>query len=100
MYQINSNHLSNSLFETHLCKTTGVTNFVSFSSLVDYMASSQRSSRLLVLRILVIFYSVYCLDAQQVAQKPHIIMIVADDLVRQKFSFKLTEVSALALKAY
>ena len=68
-------------------KNTGMTNFVSFASLVDCMASSPGSSRLLVLRILVIFYSIYCLDAQQpqVAQKPHIIMIVADDLVREVF---------------
>ena len=60
------------------------------------MASSLGCSRLLVLRILVIFYSIYCLDAQQpqVAQKPHIIMIVADDLVRKilfwfNWSFRL-----------
>lgn len=61
-------------------------NLMSFSPLVDYMASFRCSPRLMVLRILVIFYSIYCLDAQQqVAQKPHIIMIVADDLVSDVF---------------
>lgn len=85
MYQINLNHSSYSRFETHFFENTGVTNYGSFFSLIDYMASSQGSCRLLVLRILVTFYSIYCLDAQQpqVAQKPHIVMIVADDLVRK-----------------
>ena len=58
-----------------------------FSSPVDYMAFFRCSSRLVVLRILLLFYSIHCIDAQlpQVAQKPHIIMIVADDLVSTIF---------------
>ena len=51
--------------------------------LVEFMASFSRTSRSLTLGILVIFYLIHCLHAQQPqqAQKPHIIMIVADDLV-------------------
>ena len=51
--------------------------------LVDCMASFTRHPRLMVLRILLLFSSIYLGSAQitQNAQKPHIIMIVADDLV-------------------
>lgn len=57
--------------------------------LVDFMASFSRTSRSLTLGILVIFYLIHCLHAQQPqqAQKPHIIMIVADDLVSILFFF-------------
>ena len=87
MNQIKSNHLLHSFFDRHLFKTTRLTNFVYFSSPVDYMAFFRCSSRLVVLRIVVLFYSIHCIDAQlpQVAQKPHIIMIVADDLVSTIF---------------
>ncbi|KAJ7373705.1 hypothetical protein OS493_011314 [Desmophyllum pertusum] len=57
-------------------------------TLQDYMASFRRIPRLTVLRILVILYSIYCIDAQpQQVQKPHIIMIVADDLGWDDVSF-------------
>lgn len=55
----------------------------------DFMASFSRTSRSLTLGILVIFYLIHCLHAQQPqqAQKPHIIMIVADDLGWDDVSF-------------
>lgn len=62
--------------------------------LVDFMASFSRTSRSLTLGILVIFYLIHCLHAQQPqqAQKPHIIMIVADDLVSIFYFFFLNKV--------
>lgn len=53
--------------------------------LLDYMASSRIVPRFLVLGIFVLFCSICRADAQayQRAQKPHIIMIVADDLVSE-----------------
>lgn len=63
--------------------------------LVDFMASFSRTSRSLTLGILVIFYLIHCLHAQQPqqAQKPHIIMIVADDLVSIFYFFSLNKVT-------
>ena len=57
------------------------------------MASCRRIPRLMVLRIFVLFCSIYWGGAQnsQAAQKPHIVMIVADDLV--------SEVSVIVLQA-
>ncbi|CAH3141929.1 unnamed protein product [Porites evermanni] len=55
----------------------------------DYMASSRVVPRFLVLGIFVLFCSICWADAQayQRAQKPHIIMIVADDLGWDDVSF-------------
>ena len=63
-----------------------------FFFLVEYMASCRCSSSLMVMRIFVLFCSIYWGSAQntQSAQKPNIIMIVADDLVSKvPFLFRI-----------
>lgn len=62
-----------------------LTKCFNFFFFLDYMASFRVVPRFLVLGIFVVFCAICLADAQayQRAQKPHIIMIVADDLVSE-----------------
>lgn len=70
---------------------------VLFFPFVDYMASCRGLPRLMVLRVFVLFCSFYWGGAQyaQSAQKPHIVMIVADDLVSRVFCYYLLLITSL-----